>query len=370
MSAARCFARSGIRALAAVVFAATLAAPAQAQGTASNAPAPSSPRYKFSGLMFGDYYYFSQEHDPAWEHQQGFWFRRIYFTLDYTFSPTLSTRFRLEVNSDGGLDGGPLTPFVKDAYLRWVFYRRQRLLLGIQPTQSIDAVQSVWSLRYIEKTPLEIYKWDSSRDNAIAIGGPMNPSTTLSYSLQFGNESGVNAETDRFKTVRATVRYQEHSYESPTGLIVEGLVARFARADHADRTMLQAFAGYTADRVRVGVHYTTQRRNAAAGTSAPALKLDLVSGFAVVQVKPQKWGAFARVDRSLDPCPDCAGIDYLPIDTGAPFTLLIAGAEYYLHPSVRFSPNVEWVAYSNPPAATTAKPRDDVVWRATFYWIW
>jgi hypothetical protein len=95
--------------------------------------------------------------------------------------------------------------------------------------------------------------------------------------------------------------------------------------------------------------------------------LDLVSGFGVVDVKPQKFTLFGRVDRFSDACPDCAGIDYLPIDTQGPFTLTLAGAEFYAHPSVRFSPNVEWVSYDTPTLGPP--PKDDVVVRMTFYWV-
>jgi len=32
--------------------------------------------------------------------------------------------------------------------------------------------------------------------------------------------------------------------------------------------------------------------------------------------------------------------------------------------------SVEWVHYSAPADSAIAKPKDDVVWRATFYWAW
>jgi hypothetical protein len=41
----------------------------------------------------------------------------------------------------------------------------------------------------------------------------------------------------------------------------------------------------------------------------------------------------------------------------------------YTHPSVRFSPNIEWVAYGTPPSSGAA-PKDDVAVRLTFYWVW
>ena len=86
------------------------------------------PSGKFSGLMFGDYYwaYYDRHQDgisisdptPV-EGQHGLWFRRIYFTYDFTTTKKLTTRFRLEANSNGDFTGGDLTPYVKDAYLKW-----------------------------------------------------------------------------------------------------------------------------------------------------------------------------------------------------------------------------------------------------------
>jgi hypothetical protein len=54
----------------------------------------------------------------------------------------------------------------------------------------------------------------------------------------------------------------------------------------------------------------------------------------------------------------------------AAFTYAVTGLEYYLHPSVRFSPNVEWVTYGTPAKAGVAQPRNDVVARVTFFWSW
>lgn len=326
---------------------------------------PPEPPYKFSGLVFGDYYYFSQDHDPAWEGQDGFWFRRIYFTFDYTFTPRITTRLRLEMNSNGSLAQTSLTPYVKDAYLRWTFYGRQQLTLGMQPTISIDAVESLWGLRHVEKTPLDLYRWESSRDTGVGAEGPLNASGTLKYRAQFGNDSGSNSETDRFKGGRVAMHYERAS-----GLVADGMYAYSKRENHTDRSTCQALAGFRATRGRVGFLYAHEKRRAGDGGAAEDLLLDIYSGFGAFDLKPRKFSLFARVDRFNDPCPECASIDYLPIDTTAKFTLVLAGAEYFLLPSVRFSPNVEWVTYGAPTDPAVARPKDDIVWRATFYWAW
>src|SRR5207342_1622353 len=102
-------------------------------------PAPAAPPWRISGLVFGDYYGFTANHLPTFEDQHGMWIRRAYFTYDHTFTPTITTRFRLEANGNGKL-AAPVaaTPFIKDAYLRWTFYGRQQLTVGIQPSLTFD----------------------------------------------------------------------------------------------------------------------------------------------------------------------------------------------------------------------------------------
>jgi hypothetical protein len=83
-------------------------------GIAEEVPPPppkaTAPAWSIRGLVFGDYYWFSQHHDPKWDGQQGFWLRRAYLTYDHKLGSAFSTRLRLEMNSNGELDGGNLVP--------------------------------------------------------------------------------------------------------------------------------------------------------------------------------------------------------------------------------------------------------------------
>jgi hypothetical protein len=327
------------------------------------APAPAAPPWKISGLVFGDYYNIPQNHLAAWEDQHGFWLRRAYLTYDHTFTPQITTRLRLEMNGNGKLQGGAATPYVKDAYLKWTFWGRQQVTLGIQPSLTFDFLEGVWGLRHIEKTPLDLYRMDSSRDTGVTMAGPMDAAGAIRYAVQWGNESGNNGETDRFKGYRGTIRYEKNP-----GFTAEGMVGFFNRNGDADRTTAQIFVAYRQPRWRTGFQYTFQERKAASGSGLSDTELDVTSGFLVFDIRRQKVSAFARVDYFADPCADCSGIDYLPIDTKEAFTFTLVGLEWYLHPSVRFSPNVEYVAYKQP--ATGVKPKSDTVARLTFYWVW
>ena len=325
--------------------------------------APPAPNAKISGLLFGDYYSFSSDHLAAFEKQQGMWIRRAYFTYDNAISPAITTRLRLEANGNGKLAGGTMTTVIKDAYLRWTFHGRQQITVGVQPSLTWEFIESVWGLRHIEKPPVDIYKMDVSREMGFTLGGPLNKPQTLKYQLQFGNEAGFGGETDRFKGYRAAARY-----ETNPGISIEGVVGHFNRGLNADRTTAQVFAAYRAPRGRAGFQYSYQRRRAADGSGLHDVNMAIVSGFAVYHLKPQKYSVFLRVDRVKEPCADCGGIDYLPIDTKQGFTLTIAGIEYYIDPAVRFSPNIELVNYAAP--RTGSKPRKDMVARLTFFWAW
>jgi hypothetical protein len=88
----------------------------------------------------------------------------------------------------------------------------------------------------------------------------------------------------------------------------------------------------------------------------------------VLELPRRKLSFYLRLDRYDDPCGDCGGIAYFPAATNAPFTTTIAGMEYFILPSVRVGPNIEYTAYGDP--ATGTKPKNMSVARFTFYWVW
>ena len=328
-------------------------------------PAPSPD--KFSGLMFGDYYYFKSDNAAAFDTQQGFWFRRIYFTYERTISPTITTRFRLEADGNGKMTSPSttITPYIKDAWLKWAYNGKHTLTLGIQSAVTFDTfIEPFYGLRHIEKTAVDLYKIDSSRDFGISFAGPLNQDNTLQYTAQLMNDSSTNSETDKYKAVRFAVRYVTNP-----GFVAEGVWGYFYKPLSANRLIVQAFAGYQNPQGRFGIQYTHNTRQPAEGSGNPVTTINVVSGFGVWQVKPNKFSLFARLDHS-DANPDVNGVDYLPMYNKAPFTLGIVGFEYYIHPSVRLSPNVEWVNYGTPIAGATAPAKNDMVFRLTWFWTW
>lgn len=177
---------------------------------------------RFSGFMFGDYYYnilrdenvaslpFANFKDP--QDQNGFEFRRIYFTYDYQISPDFNSRFRVEVEQFSLLTNNKISAFVKDAFLQWKdIFQRVDLIFGIQPTPTFDISEYVWENRHLEMTIIDLYGFISSRDFGISLKGKIDGNGTFNYHFMFGNGSGNRPETDRYKTLYLNFLYKPNS---------------------------------------------------------------------------------------------------------------------------------------------------------------
>lgn len=328
------------------------------------APKSPYPSGKINGLAFGDFYWFTNHHDSKFDGQQGFWLRRVYLGYDQTFSEKLSARVRLEMNSNGQLAGGNLTPFVKDAYLTLAYGGKHKARLGIQPSLTFDSEEGFWGLRHVEKTPADLYRIDSSRDFGVTFSGPVGESG-LSYGAQFGNDSGNGSETDKYKVVRFFGLFEPRS-----GLRVEGAYNYGKRPNGQDRSTAKGLLGFKNKQFRVAGEYLWQQRKSGKVTT-PDTKIHIWSGLGVWDFAPKKASVFARFDSvkgklggSDAGLPGADGIDYLALSSKSPFKTFIFGFDCFLHASVRISPNVELVSYDD------AAIHKDVVPRLTFFWTW
>jgi len=364
------------RALTAIAAAIAVTSLFSAAASAQTGPADSQfPSHKFSGLVFGDYYWYYRWHqdqisnsDPtSVEGQNGFWFRRLYFTYDYNYSEKFTTRLRLEMNSNGKFAGGDLVPYVKDAYVKWTYTGKQQLTLGIQPSLTFDWFDVFWGLRHIEKTPADLYRIDSSRDFGVTVNGPMSNIDGLSYAAQFGDESGSGSEIDQGKIARFESRFERRN------VVLEGFYSFASRGSDEDRQTAQGVAGFRNDAGRVGGQYLWQRRRLGPG---PHHAIAIWSGFGVWDVRPKKADLFVRADHVQGRLgdvetglPGADGIDYWLLSPAAPFTTWIFGGELYLHPNIRLSPNLETARYAHDPDPVNFPGRrQDSILRLTFFW--
>jgi hypothetical protein len=311
--------------------------------------------------VYGDYYYVAGNHRDELEGQNGFWLRRVYLTYDHTLSKAFSLRVRLEVNSKGDFEStGVDTAYLKDAWLKWT-RGSHALAFGMASTPQIDFVEGFQGYRSIEKTPIDFYRWDSSRDLGVVLQGRLGKAQRTSYALQLGNGSGTGSEVDQSKTVRAQL-----AHRFAGGLVLEGYADWQDRPDGRDVSTLEAFAGWQEATWRASLQYGRQEHREAA-PGGLALELEFVSAFATVQVTP-KLAVVGRLDRNFDPIPGGETIDYMPFSETARALFGYAGVDVTLAKTVHLIPNIEWTTYGRSPDGTT--PASDLVPRVTLFFSW
>ncbi len=314
---------------------------------------------KFSGYMVGDYYYNINHNNAKLIDQHGFWFRRIYFTYDYSINSKFSTRLRLEMSNDGGYSSAAtMVPIVKDAYLTYKF-GNQKAYFGISSTPTFCLIEKVWGYRAIEKTPLDQQKMASSRDFGFSVKGKFDNSGNFRYHVMVGNGSSNKQEIDKGKSFMGSVSYWLSKE------IVFQVYGDYAdRAGKADTYIGQGFLGYNSKKLHGGIQYSYQTLKAKDGGSNDLI-LTLVSLFLSGNVA-EKIKLVGRVDRMFNPNPVGDKVAYTPFDNTASFWLAIAGVDYKVAKDVSVIPNVEFVTYDS--NDNGIKPNNDVYGRITFYW--
>jgi len=310
---------------------------------------------KLSGLMFGDYYYALKNHDATVKNNNGFWFRRIYFTYDNTLTEKISMRFRLEMNSPGDFKTSTtLIPFVKDAFLS-AKVGKQTLMLGLISTPLYDNLDDYWGYRPMEKTPIDLFKFGNSREFGLGLKGVLDAKNKLTYTVIVGNGAGLKSETDHGKAVYGRLNFQ------PAQALFFELYADYTNTGNdSSVNIFQAFAGVKGKWGRSGLNFGV--RNAKqAGVSS---NMKFVSIFGVFKLC-QKMEFIGRFDRLLDPNPNGSKIDYIPMANNAKANVLLAGLGWALSENVKIIPNIKYVFYDTP--GSGAKPQADFYAYLTLY---
>jgi hypothetical protein len=342
----------------------------------------STPKEKFSGYMFGDYF-FNFERDTAISRlsnvatggeksYQAFQFRRIYFTYDNNISDNFTARLRLEADQGALTSDGKITTFVKDAFLRWKnIFQGSDLYFGIHPTPAYDISESFWEYRSLEKTIMDLRGIVSSRDFGLALRGKLDDAGIINYWAMVGNNSANKPETDKFK------RYYLTFWFKPTKELQATVYGDYkAQASINDPTSTMnppatlshgvlttaAFVGYGTPEYHVGVEGFLQ--SAANGyrepsaTSLTSMSSAGVSLFGWYKVQSE----LSLVGR----------YDYFDPNTngnakGDARNYFLGGVAWWPNSRVSIIPNVQVETYESLPSGQTFDP--SVTGRVTFYYI-
>lgn len=313
-------------------------------------------RSTIKGIVFGDAYWVAANHDTAIEDENGFWFRRIYLTLDSDLGDGWGLRLRLEASSPGDfVSSDKIEPFIKDAYLKKKL-KGTELYLGLASSPTWGLIEKSWGYRAVEKTPMDLQKLGSSRDFGVAVKGGFGENRKIRYHAMLGNGSGTKGETNEGKKAMLSV-----SFHPTKKCLIEAYGDFENRPGETNRSTYHLFGAYSTEKNRFGVQLARQTRETGPGAD---LDLDLASAYAVFQLR-DNMSLLARVDRMFDPNPDGASISYIPFDPTAESTLLLVGLDFAIGKRVNLIPNVEAVSYSDAGALPT--PDNDLIARFTFF---
>ena len=160
---------------------------------------------KFSGLVFADLFYNADAINPADKDINGFNFKRIYITTDYTIDDKFSTRFRIESALSNGSNIGV---FIKDAWLKWRnIFEGSDFIVGMSPTPAYEVSEGAWGYRSLEKTIMDYFGIVSSKDIGLDLKGKLVESGIARYWLKIGNGSGNKPETDKYNRYYAQLQF-------------------------------------------------------------------------------------------------------------------------------------------------------------------
>ena len=234
------------------------------------------------------------------------------------------------------------------------------ILFGLSPTPTVAVVQNFWGYRSLLKNPLILQKFGSTRDTGIAFKGTSDPQKRFSYHFMFGNGSGTRSDVGEEKKI-----YLSLVARPAGGLIIE-TYGDWETRDDAGRFTGQGFVGYGRERFRAGAHFVRQTRRRQ-GLDGEDLNLEFLSLFGVGMLAEKVW-AVARFDRTFDPNPNAAEIDYIPFApaTRVASNLLLVGLDFVLAKGVRLMPNAEVVIFDEP--NVDEKPETVVMPRLTVFY--
>jgi len=112
---------------------------------------------------------------------------------------------------------GPYSYYVKYAYGQYTPFESFGFRIGCLPTPFIDRYEKAWGYRYVEKTPSDRVKWDSSADLGLAFMGKLPGGTGSYYAMVRNGEGYKTPESDTGKAAHLRLLLKPFQGSSATG---------------------------------------------------------------------------------------------------------------------------------------------------------
>ncbi len=309
----------------------------------------SQSNFKFSGITYFDYFYNIGRNQGkiSEKDQQGFQFRRVFFTADFDISSKLAARFRLESDGASFTNNSKFAPYLKEAYVQYKL-NSASFFAGLLTTPPIEIEEKYWGYRSVEKIQADLRGVVSTRDMGIAVRGSFDDKQSSNYWLMFGNNSSHGPELNKYKRIYA--QFNQQLYDN----FVTAIDLSFANNSNDKNILLGKLGLYYQQKASFSVGasllYQSWQKVLAGDKNLNSIG---ISTFGNVNINDE-LAALLRVDY-WDPNSNSQS------KNDSEFSV-IAGIDYKLEPNFSIIPNVSFNIYE----LSGVDP--DITGKVTFYW--
>lgn len=326
---------------------------------------------KFSGLVFGDYFYKVQgdssgsqgEYAPYGKDFQAFDIRRVMLIYEHSISDKFTAGFSLE-GSSKFLQNGRFSVIIKTAYLEWKnIFENQNLYIGYFPTPAFvwGMSEKMWNYRSVEKTISDFRGLTLPVDLGVGLKGSFDKKLNYGYSLMIGNGGGLKPENNKFKKYYASI------YAKPVeGLNIEAYTDFEPNTNDKNKITLKGILAYQTPSFTIGAEAVNQMQKKFGANNTDINPLG---------ISAYVWGTILKDKKTKTPKLNAfARFDYYDPDTkldsaGFRENFITAGIDYMPIPSVHIMPNV-WVNSYTDKSSAKIKKDADITARLTFFYIY
>ena len=183
--------------------------------------------------------------------------KRAYLTLVNDVSESVSYKVTYDIGNNDG--GSAYTAFLKVAMVKWKT-NLGNVMIGMQGMNMFKTMENTWGHRFIDKMPMDTYKYSASADLGIGLSQSFGP---VSTSVLITNGGGFKkAESDTHKKLSIHAVYGESKLNKKNGFN-GGLSFSMEPYDEdslntENTNVMGIFAGYAGNGFRGGFEYDSR----------------------------------------------------------------------------------------------------------------
>lgn len=243
---------------------------------------------KISSKVFFDYRY-NSDSEPT----NQFELNRVYLTYKNNLSNKLSYKFITDVGRFNTGKDNRLSVYLKNALLAWKT-DFGKFIFGLQGMNMFSVQEHNWGYRFIEKSPMDLFKFASSAD--LGVGYYNKFSNNVNVSFLVTNGTGYKkSENDNYKKFSFQIFYgnpsiSEGGFNVGTSLSLESYdFSNLIDTTTENRIVFGGFAGYSNGKFQIGAEYNLLHE------SGINLTENILSGYTNIKIS-NLINAFGRVD--------------------------------------------------------------------------